>query len=236
MSVVEFPRSNGDHDAGPVLEGDTICRILLVDDHPIVRMGARSALSKIPGSQIIGEADNADEAISMAEGLRPDLVFLDVRLKGEKSGIEVARELRARLPDLKIIVFTNFAQEPYVRAMMEAGVDGYLLKDTPPSQIAEAVRMVVQGGNVYSSQISSSIVTGYLKSPGNSSLTSREAEILQFVADGKSNDEIASELGVSGKAVQLHLTNVYSKLNARNRTEALVIAARRGLVVLAGAE
>jgi DNA-binding NarL/FixJ family response regulator len=199
-------------------------------------MGARSALADSRDFEIVGEADNADDAIAMTGLLRPNVVLLDIRLKGDRSGIEVARELRKRFPELKIVVFTNFSQEPYLRAMMEAGVDGYLLKDTPPGQIAEALRMVSQGRNVYSSQVSETLVTGYLKGPGNSNLTGREAEILQLIADGMNNEEIAAALRVSVKAVQLHLTNIYSKLGARNRTEALVIGARRGMVVLSETE
>lgn len=207
--------------------------VLIVDDHPIVRMGERGAFASAPEFHVAGEADNADEALRLAEILRPDIVFLDIKLKGNKTGIDVARDLRKRLPGVKIIVFTNFGQEPYIKAMMAMGVDAYLLKDTPPSEIVHTLRMVLQGRSVFSSEVSSMLVKAYVDKPDASPrLTAREADVLQLIADGKTNDEIAKGLGVSVKAIQMHLTNIYEKLGARNRTEALVIAARSGLVML----
>ncbi len=212
--------------------------ILIVDDHPMMRMGAAACFSEAPDCRVAGETDNAEEALALALRLRPDVVLLDIRLKGELSGIDVARSLRKQLPDTKIIVLTNFPHEPYVRAMMELGVDGYLLKDTPPRDVLDAVRMVMKGRHVFSATISSRIVRGYLDSQDSGerhdgpSLTSREAEVLQLVADGRTNDEIAEVLNLSVKAIQAHLTRLYEKLGARNRTEAVVYAARRGLVVL----
>ncbi len=121
---------------------------------------------------------------------------------------------------------------------MELGVDGYLLKDTPPSDILEGLRMVMRGSSVFSSTVSANIIQGYLHSPYNrakknrDSLTAREAEVLQLIADGRTNDDVADALGVTVKAIQVHLTNLYAKLDAKNRTEAVVKAARRGLVIL----
>ena len=209
--------------------------VLLVDDHPIIRMGARGAFASAPEFHVAGEADNADDAIRLAEVLRPDIVFLDIKLKGDKTGIDVARDLRKRLPGARIIVFTNFGQEPYIKAMMAIGVDAYLLKDTPPAEIVHTLRMVLQGRSVFSSEVSSMLVKAYVDRPdGGPRLTAREADVLQWIADGKTNDEIAKGLSVSVKAIQMHLTHIYEKLGARNRTEALVIAARSGLVVLDG--
>ena len=207
--------------------------VLIIEDHPIMRMGARAALANAPEFSVVGEADNAEDALKLAAVLRPDVVFLDIKLNGPRSGVDVARELRQSLPKAKIIVFTNFGQEPYVRAMMAIGVDAYLLKDTPPGEIVHTLQMVLQGRSVFSSQVSSALLRAYLGKPAESvRLTAREGEVLQMVADGQVNDEIAAALGVTVKAVQLHLTNIYAKLGARNRTEALVIAARNGLVVL----
>ncbi len=212
--------------------------ILVVDDHPMLRVGAVAFLSAADDCRIVGEAEDYDDALDKARHLHPDVVLLDIRLKGERNGIDLARALRSEVPDAKILVLSNFPHEPYVRAMMELGVEGYLLKDTPPSDVLEAIRMVMSGRNVYSAAISSGVVRGYLNSPysrqerDKENLTSREAEVLQLIADGRTNDDIAEALGLSVKAIQAHLTNLYSKLGARNRTEAVVQAARRGLVVL----
>jgi DNA-binding NarL/FixJ family response regulator len=207
--------------------------VMVVDDHPIIRMGTRAALSDAPEFQIVGEADNADDALTLASVLRPDIVFLDIKLKGARNGVEVARGLRKMAPSTKIVVFTNFGQEAYIKAMMAIGVDAYLLKDTPPAEVVHTLRMVLQGRSVFSSEVSSMLVQAYLGRANESvKLSSREAGVMQLVADGKTNEEIADSMGVSPKAVQVHLTNIYSKLGARNRTEALVIAARNGLVVL----
>lgn len=212
--------------------------ILVVDDHPMMRVGAAAALSNAPDCSVVGETDNADDALEMANRLKPNIVLTDIRLRGERTGVDLARDLRAQVPDTKIIVFTNFPHEPYVRAMMELGVEGYLLKDTPPSDVLDAIRMVFKGRNVFSSAVTSSIVRGYLRTPdarqdkSREGLTSREAEVLQLVAEGRTNDEISQTLGISVKAIQVHLSNLYAKLGAHSRTEAVVQAAKRGLVVL----
>ena len=217
------PLSELDHEADQDSGPPSIKRVLVVDDHPMLRVGAVAYLSEADDCEIVGEADNANEALDIARLVKPDIVLLDIRLKGDRTGIDLARDLREELPETKIIVLTNFPHEPYVRAMMELGVDGYLLKDTPPSDVLEALRMVMRGRNVFSSTVSENIVKGYLHSPysrarrDKDSLTSREAEVLQLVADGRINDDIAEQLGVSVKAIQVHLTNLYAKLGARNR-------------------
>ncbi len=242
MSGSDSPSSEVDLESVQESEPPLTKRVLVVDDHPMLRVGAVAYLSEADDCEIVGEADNAADALAMARLVKPDIVLLDIRLKGSRTGIDLARDLREELPDTKIIVLTNFPHEPYVRAMMELGVDGYLLKDTPPSDVLEALRMVMRGRNVFSSTVSENIVKGYLHSPysrahrDKDSLTSREAEVLQLVADGRINDDIAEALGVSVKAIQVHLTNLYAKLGARNRTEAVVQAARRGLVILDDAQ
>ncbi len=206
----------------------------------MMRLGTVGFLGESPDCEVVGEAETFQQALDLTLKLRPDVVLTDIRLKGDQTGIDLARELRQRVPEIKIIVHTNFPHEPYVRAMMELGVEGYLLKDTPPADVLEAVRMVMRGRNVYSSTISSGIVRGYLDSPYNRSrgskqaLTSREAEVLQLIADGRTNDDISEALGLSIKSVQVHLTNLYSKLGVHSRTEAIIQAARRGLIVMEG--
>jgi DNA-binding NarL/FixJ family response regulator len=212
--------------------------VLIVDDHPMMQVGATTYLNQAADCEVVGQADNADDAFTLALHVRPDVAIVDIRLKGDRTGIDLVRELRKEIPETKVIVLTNFPHEPYVRAMMELGVEGYLLKDTPPSDVLEAVRMVMRGRSVFSATVSARIVRGYLRTSNSrgkgeaDALTDREADVLQLVADGRTNEEIAEILNLSVKAVQSHLTRLYSKLGARNRTEAVVHAARRGLVVL----
>lgn len=204
----------------------------------MMRVGAVSVLRTAEDCDIVGEADSYQEALRLALSLHPDIVLTDIRLKGEQTGIDLARALRADAPEIKILVLTNYPHEPYVRAMMELEVEGYLLKDTPPADILEAVRMVMSGRNVYSATISSGIVRGYLSGTRagaerqGEGLTAREAEILQLMADGRSNDDIAETLQISVKGVRWHLSSLYQKLGVGNRSEAIIQAARRGLVVL----
>lgn len=205
---------------------------MIVDDHPIVRQGLRAALEKVEGFTIVGEADNADDAISAVEMLSPDLVMLDIRLKGGRSGIEVANDLRAMRSGLKIVILTNHAQEPYLRAMIEAGVDGYLLKDTPPGQIVEAIEKVVAGKNVFSESLVASVPTAYIGSEASGDLSSVEAEVLQMMADGATNQEIASRLQLERKLVQMHLARSFAKLGVTDRDAAIARAAEEGMIVI----
>lgn len=208
------------------------CRVMLVDDHPVVRQGMRGALEAAEQFVIVGEADNADDAISAIQMLKPDLVLLDIRIKGGRSGIDVANELRTMRPDLKIVALTNHAQEPYLRAMIEAGVDGYLLKDTPPSEIVQAVTKVARGETVFSEALGDVTPNAFLESEASGDLSSIEAEVLQMVADGATNQMIAQELSLDQKTVQMHLARSLVKLDVPDRDAAVVKAAEEGLIVL----
>ncbi len=207
------------------------CKVMLVDDHPIVRQGMRAALEGANRFTIVGEADNADDAISAIQMLTPDLVMLDIRIRGGRSGIEVANELRALMPDLKIITLTNHAQEPYLKAMIEAGVDGYLLKDTPPTKILESIIKVVDGERVFSDALPDVNPNAYIRTEATGDLSSTEAEILQMVSDGVSSQEIAQQLSLDQKAVQLNLSRSYAKLGATDREGAIEKALEEGIIV-----
>ncbi len=205
---------------------------MLVDDHPVVRQGMRGALENLDQFTIVGEADNADDAISAIQMLEPDLVLLDIRIKGGRSGIDVANELRTLKPDLKIIALTNHAQEPYLRAMIEAGVDGYLLKDTPPSEIVESIKKVASGEAVFSDSLGEVTPNAYINSEATGDLTSIEAEVLQMVADGATNQVIAEQLSLDQKTVQMHLARSFAKLGVPDRDAAVMKAAEEGLIVV----
>ncbi len=213
-------------------------RVLLVDDHPLFRAGARASLTSEPDFEVMGEANNAWEAVELIESLRPDVVLTDIRLKGDANGVELARRIRQSFPDVKIVVLTNYSNEPYIRAMMEVGVEAYMLKDTPPRDVIESVRMVMEGRAVFSSKVSRTIVKGYVGASSavgtatRNQITEREANVLQLLVNGANNADIAETLHVSQATVQFHLTNLYSKLGVKGRSEAIVQAAREGLVVI----
>lgn len=208
-------------------------RVMLVDDHPVVRQGMRGALESEGGFTIVGEADNADDAVSAVQMLSPDLVMLDIRIKGGRSGIDVANELREVAGSgLKIIALTNHAQEPYLKAMIEAGVDGYLLKDTPPSQIVESIKKVVRGENIFSEALGDVTPKAYISAEATGDVSSIEAEILQMVADGMTNQVIAQELSMDQKDVQVRLAGTFAKLGVSDRDAAISKAAEEGIIVL----
>lgn len=211
---------------------------MVVDDHPMTRLGVITCLTESEDCVVAGEADTPQQALELASSGQIDVALIDIRLGGSASGIDLARQLKTEYPEIKLVVFTNYPQEPYVRAMFEIGVDAYLLKDTPPSEIRETVRMVARGSSVFSNTITAGLVRGYLRAPyvkGNRSfeqLTSRESAVLSSVAEGKSNEDIANDIHLSVKGVQAHLTSLFGKLGVTNRTEAVVQAAKLGLVVI----
>jgi NarL family two-component system response regulator LiaR len=216
---------------------DKRIRVLIVDDHPLLRVGAATYLAQCDAFEVVGDADKAEEALRLTRALSPDVITLDIRLAGERSGVWLAKQIRSEGLNVKILVLTNFLHEPYVRAMMEVGVDGYLLKDTAPSGIADAIKMVAGGRTVFSSSVSRRMVGGYLSSgaargDAPDRLTAREVEVLQWATYEGTNRELADRLGISVKGIQQHLTSIYSKLGVQNRTEAVVKAARAGIIVV----
>ncbi len=215
-----------------------MARILIVDDHPIFRAGAASALKATDDFEVIGEVGTASGAFEIVRGCQPDLILTDIRLDGDVNGVVLAKQVRAEFPDIKIVVLTNYSHEPYIKAMMEARVEGYLLKDVPPSEVIESLRMILDGKSVFSESITHKLVTGYLGVSGDAdghsmeTLTDRELELLQHVVRGLSNGEIAKQMDVSPKTVQGYLTNIYGKLDVKTRSEAAFHAVRHGLVIL----
>lgn len=212
-------------------------KVLLVDDHAVVREGTRALLARVPDIKLVAETDDGLEAVALAEKHQPDIVLLDIKIRG-RNGIETARELRARFPQIKIIALTAYDFEPYVKAMMRIGAEGYLLKDCPSDQIIDGIRTVSRGGTVFTASIAQKLVSGYLNNGSlekrrlTDALTPRELEVLRLLAEGKKNAEIAEELYISLSTAEAHVTSILGKLGARSRTEAVGIAVRRGLVVL----
>jgi len=168
-------------------------KVVIVDDHPMFRAGAIASLKSEADFEVVGEAANAHDALELISDYAPDVVLTDIRLDGPINGIELSRRVRSKYPDVRLVVLTNYSNEPYIRAMMNVCVEAYMLKDTKPREVIESLRMVVDGQTVYSSAVTRVIMRGYLSGPqqnGSSadvSVTHKEAEVLQLLARGESN-------------------------------------------------
>ena len=188
-------------------------RVLVADRHPIVRLGVRTSLEQCDDLRVVGETDNGEDALVLSERLQPDVVVLDVKLAGPRSGVDVARTLRESSSGVRILVLSSYAQESYVRLMIDAGVDGYVLKDSLPKDIVDSIRAVLTERQVFSASLKSALAHDQGHS-GSDRLTRKQLDVLQRLADGNLNDEIAESLGISVKAVQIHLSGIYSRLGA----------------------
>ncbi len=207
-------------------------RILVADDHPVVRDGLVSMLSTQPDFDVVGEASTGVEVVQRAKLLHPDVVLLDLEMP-EMDGVEALRQLRIDCPQAQVIVFTAFDTDERIVGAVQAGAQGYLLKGVPRNEIFSAIRVVSRGGSLLQPVIASKLLQ-HISHPSPDSLTEREMEVLQRLAQGKPNKEIAQELTISERTVKFHVSSILGKLNAGNRTEAVTVAAQRGLVKLAG--
>ncbi|MEV1011368.1 response regulator transcription factor [Streptomyces sp. NPDC049881] len=213
--------------------------VLLVEDDELTRTGLRTLLSAQPDLTVVGEAADGADALPLAERLRPDVVLMDVRMP-RMDGIEATRRLRADLDDPpKIIVITTFESDDYVYDALRAGADGFILKRAPVHQIAHAIRLVATGDTLLFPDAVRRLVatrpaaTGQGGPPGRlpTPLTARETDILRLMATGLSNPQIADHLTVSMETVKTHVSNVLTKLGARNRTQAVILAYENRIVV-----
>jgi DNA-binding NarL/FixJ family response regulator len=209
--------------------------ILIVDDHPIVRDGLEAILSTQPDFQISGAAASGEEALTLFEKQRPDVVLLDLEMPG-MDGVEVIRQLRKRSPGVRIVVFTAFDTDERILSALQAGAKGYLLKGAPRSELFEAIRVVHQGGSLLQPVVASRLLN-QIATPDSDTfpleeLTPREKDALMLLAQGKQNKEIAAELHITERTVKFHISSILAKLGAGNRTEAVRIAVQQGLVEL----
>jgi len=207
-------------------------RVLIVDDHAIVREGQRALSDSEPGMEVFGEAANGIEAVELALSLQPDVILLDLVLPG-KEGIEVIKEIKEVNPELRILVLTSFSEDEKVYAAIKAGAMGYLLKDSSPTEILTAIHKVHQGEMPMQPSIARKLMLEIQRAsnlpPTKEPLTEREAEILKLVAQGLPNQEIADSLVISERTVRTHVTNILGKLHLANRTQAALYALREGL-------
>jgi DNA-binding NarL/FixJ family response regulator len=207
-------------------------RLLLADDHRMLRDGLRRTMVE-SGFDVVGEAANGEEAVRMAAELKPDVILMDVTMP-VLDGIEATRLINARLSQTKVVMLTMHGDADLVAKALQAGATGYLVKDCSTEDVVSAVQMAVGEGGV-SPALASSMLTEARKpgEPGEPSLLSaREEEVLQLVADGLSLPEVASELYISVKTVKNHLASIYQKLDARDRTQAVIRAVRMGIISL----
>jgi DNA-binding NarL/FixJ family response regulator len=208
-----------------------VIRILLADDHPVVREGIRNRLAREEDFVVAGEAANGDETIRQARRLRPDVVLLDVAMPGP-GAVPVMEALRQAGPAAKVLVLSAFDDDEYVFGMLAAGAAGYALKDERLSTLVEAVRAVARGETWLSPRVAAKVTRRAVgKEPGaDIPLTEREQEVLRLMAQGKENAEIAAELVITERTVKFHVGNIYAKLSVTSRTAAVVEAIRRGWV------
>ncbi|ROO51135.1 LuxR family two component transcriptional regulator [Micromonospora sp. Llam0] len=203
-------------------------RILIVDDHPIVRNGLRGAFAGLPDIEVAGEAADGRDAVTEAVRLRVDVVLMDLRMP-QMSGVEAIAALAQTAPSVRVLVLTTFDSETDVLPAVEAGATGYLLKDTPPEDLIRAVRAAHRGESVLAPSAAGRLM-GRVRRPTGLVLSSREREVLQMVADGAGNREAARRLFISEASIKTHLQHIYDKLGVRDRAAAVAEGYRRGLL------
>jgi NarL family two-component system response regulator LiaR len=204
-------------------------RVLIVDDHAVVREGLRTFLDLQEGIAVIGEAGDGEEAVAEAERLRPDVLLIDLVMP-KLDGVEAMRELRRRVPSARVIVLTSFLEDERLLPAMRAGAAGYLLKNVQPQELARAVRAAAAGEALIDPAVAARLVEtlGDGRDERAEQLTPREREVLALIGRGLANKRIALELGIAEKTVKTHVSNVLAKLGVADRTQAALYAARLG--------
>jgi len=207
-------------------------RVLLADDHVVVRAGIRQFLEQSPNIQVIAEASNGQEACTQLEQHKPDVAVLDIQMP-LMSGIEVTRWIRSKRLSIGVLVLTAYDDEPYVQAVLQAGANGYVLKTAEPDEIVQGVRDVFHGKSVLDATLAQKLIAKLSAKEENhliEPLTDRELQILTLTGKGFTNKAIGAQLSISDRTVQNHLANIFQKLNAESRTEAVMRAVSMGLI------
>jgi len=213
-------------------------RVMVADDHAVLRQSLRYLLEAQPGIEVVGEASNGRDAVDMAEKLQPDVVLMDTIMPG-LNGIEATRQIRRRVPKTKVLMLTGYMEDEHVAGALKAGASGYVIKSSELDELFLGIQAVHRGNPYFSSSIGDGDLTDYLWQLKSNSgkvgydlLTSREREVLQLIAEGSSNQKIAQELYISVKTVEAHRAHIMTKLHAKNRTDLIRYALRKGLVGL----
>ena len=199
---------------------------LIVDDHEVVREGLRLSLSRAPHVRVVGEASDGEAAVELAERRRPDVVIMDVRMPG-MDGLEATKALLERVPDASVLIFTAYSARSLLSRGLESGAKGYVLKEAPHETLVRAIEKVASGDGYVDPALMPSFLTGRDK---DDMLTAREREILQLLADGMSNADVAAKLFISQETVKSHVRHILAKLEADTRTHAVAIALRDAII------
>jgi DNA-binding NarL/FixJ family response regulator len=208
-----------------------LIRIVVADDHPIVRDGLVAVLSTQADFDVVGEATTGVELVEQVQRLQPDVALIDLEMP-EMDGVAAIRRAREHIPGTRFIVLTAFDTDDRIIGALEAGAQGYLLKGAPRGEIFNAIRVVSAGGSLLQPLVASRLLRRFAapETPGVDALTSREMEVLHLLAQGRLNKEIASTLSISERTVKFHVSAIMAKLGAGNRTEAVAVAVQRGLI------
>ncbi|MDF2668561.1 MAG: DNA-binding response regulator [Paenibacillus sp.] len=210
---------------------DTI-KVLLVDDHEMVRIGLAAVLGTEDQIEVVGEASNGHDGIRLAQEYKPDVVLMDLVMDG-MDGIETTRKLLQLYPDCKVIVLTSYLDDEKMYPVIEAGAFSYLLKTSRASEIAQAIRAAARGQSILESQVAAKMMNRFRQpkqeAAPHEDLTEREMEVLRLIAKGKSNQEVADDLFIGVKTVKFHVTNILAKLGVEDRTQAAIYAFKNGL-------
>ena len=216
------------------MTADTI-RILIADDHPIVRQGLATVLDQEADLKVVGQASNGVEAISEATRLHPDVILMDLQMP-EMDGVEAIQQIKQEDPDVGIIILTTYDTDENIFRGVEAGARAYLLKDSPPQEVLKAIRAVRQGESLIQPSVASRLLDRFTQlsraSATEGGLSSREIEVLQLTAKGIVNKEIAAQLLIGESTVKTHLIHIFNKLGVKGRVEAVAEATRRGIIKL----
>lgn len=209
-------------------------RLMLVDDHAILRDGLRNIISVEEDIEVVGEAESGDDAIKKVESCRPDIILLDINMP-QKNGVEVTSILKKKYTHIKILVLTMHSHEEYFMSAIREGADGYLLKDAPSDQVVEAIRTVASGESVIHPSMTRKLLAFHQQQQieqEDNALTEREKEVLLCLVEGLSNKEIAERLFISDKTVKIHVSKIFKKLNVKSRSQVVIHAVQHQLVPL----
>lgn len=208
-------------------------RVIVADDHKVVRAGIRELLSDEPDIAVIGEARDGREVVELALAQRPDVVVMDINMP-ELSGVEATKRIRAAAPQVRVLVLTAYQDDPYIYGLLDAGASGYILKTAEGGDIVRAVRATAAGQAAIDPAVAPRLIARFTAPPSQTdALTERELAVLRLAARGQTNKQIGLALQISDRTVQNHLANIYAKLNVASRTEAVTVGLQRNLISLA---
>lgn len=208
-------------------------KILIADDHPVVREGLTAMISRENDFEVVGEAKTGKEALEKSGELKPDVVLMDLRMP-EMDGVEAIQAISASYPDIKFIILTTYSDDEYIFRGIEVGARAYLLKDAPREDLFKAIRAVYKGESLIQPVVASKVLDRFAELSRQAQppemLSERELEVLQLMAKGSANKEIAAQLNITNSTVKTHITSIFQKLNTSDRTEAVTQAIKKGII------